>query len=774
MTVIRLFRFLALACVLAVPTVAASTLIVEVVDPTGAAVPAADVMLETPAGAVVDEAETDAEGRAALAAPRSGVYRARVLAPGFETLERRTSVTGAETVIQIRLELSTVSTTLEVEAPAIVASPAVVVPAAELDERPATDLVDNLRDTPGVNVLRRGGTNFEPVVFGLRETQVAMTVDATRAFAAGPGRMDSELSHVEPGHVEEVRVVNGPYALTQAAGALAAITVTTPDVPRPDDWRFGGRLSAGYGSNGSTRFGRTRVFGAGRTFGFSLRAAGNQGNDYIPGDERPAVPGDYENHQFGGKLRFNPIDGQELTLSGLYDEQTGVDFPGRLLRAEHFLMRQGDVAYYIRNLTPAIRSIRLNLYSSKKSHRMSNDGKPTAFDMPGRMPPFALRVDLPTESDTYGGAGSIEFEPQESWRVQTGFDFYLLRQDAQRFVSRRSDGSLIFSDAVWPDAEVNDQGLYAQTTKAWESGEVSAAVRFDFVQADAGRPTEFFLANTSGEVDRSETNVSFSLAGRRRIGDGLSVGGGFGRVVRTANALERYSDRFPSTKFQNAAEFLGAPDIRPEASYQGDLNLQYRTGAFSLQGGGFYRWIYDAISVAPDPSVPRRLPLSPPVAFRYVNADKAVFRGYYFGARYWLSRLLELRVRGSKTIADEIAEDVPLIGRNEPVLGIPPLEVTASARLYDPTGRIWAEYSARNAWDQRRVAASRLESRSPGFSVHAFRVGVTLPGESTLHAGVENLGDRYYFEHLNSLNPFQGARLPEPGRNFFASLTTRW
>ena len=43
-----------------------------------------------------------------------------------------------------------------------------------------------------------------------------------------------------------------------------------------------------------------------------------------------------------------------------------------------------------------------------------------------------------------------------------------------------------------------------------------------------------------------------------------------------------------------------------------------------------------------------------------------------------------------------------------------------------------------------------------------------------LHFGVENLGDKHYFEHLNSPNPFTRQRIPEPGRAVYLSLTTNW
>ena len=59
------------------------------------------------------------------------------------------------------------------------------------------DLVESLVTSPHVRLLRRRGTNSEPVVEGLYETQVVMDFDGTRTSAAGPARMDSDLSHID-------------------------------------------------------------------------------------------------------------------------------------------------------------------------------------------------------------------------------------------------------------------------------------------------------------------------------------------------------------------------------------------------------------------------------------------------------------------------------------------------------------------------------------------------------------------------------------------------
>ena len=111
---------------------------------------------------------------------------------------------------------------------------------------------------------------------------------------------------------------------------------------------------------------------------------------------------------------------------------------------------------------------------------------------------------------------------------------------------------------------------------------------------------------------------------------------------------------------------------------------------------------------------------------------------------------------------------------SQPVLGIAPLELDAAVRYVAPSRRVWAEFGTRNVWEQRRVSPARLETPSPGFTLHSFRVGVDLWRGASWHASVTNLGDKYYSEHLNSLDPFTRQRVPEMGRALTTSLAISW
>ena len=181
----------------------------------------------------------------------------------------------------VRLQLAPVAGVLDVVDEFDPLAP-VASDSAEPDRLARAGLVESLRATPHVHVLRRGGTNFEPVVQGLRETQLAMVVDGTRTFAAGPARMDSELSHVDPSSVADVEVVTGPYAPTEGAGAMAAILVNSEPVPARQDWQVGGRGGIGWRSNGAGRMANARVDAGNSRLGFSLRATGDLLDDCAP------------------------------------------------------------------------------------------------------------------------------------------------------------------------------------------------------------------------------------------------------------------------------------------------------------------------------------------------------------------------------------------------------------------------------------------------------------------------------------------------------------
>ncbi|MEM7051839.1 MAG: TonB-dependent receptor [Acidobacteriota bacterium] len=696
---------------------------------------------------------SDPQGHFRLAA--EGAERVRIRAAGYATLE--TPI--AEGIAELRLEPIRIEQRLEVTAAAPELSAALDLTAELLARSVGGDLAESLRGTPGLSAVRRGPLNLEPTVRGLQESQVAMFVDGTRTFAAGPARMDSDLSHVSLAAAEKVRVVKGPFALTWGSGALSAVRVDSADPGfGPLEWQ--GSAAVRWTENASASA-HGLVSRRGERSTFSLFAEGRQGDDYEDG-AGVTVPGDYESNT--ARLRFGWLLGDDTRLDyqGGYQEQRDIDYPGRLLDATFFYTRSHALSLHRERVGSGFSEIYGQLYVNRKDHRMNNDEKPTAQPMAGRIPPFALRVDLPTESNTTGGRFFVAGE-RGNWRLKVGADAYLAEQTARRRISRREPERLLFDDIVWPEAEIANQGIYGQAVRVWDRAEVSFGLRLDRVEAKAGEVSEFFRANTAGDLDQDESHLGVALSGRWRLADGWTVSAGFGRASRTATALERYSDRFPATKFQISAEFLGNPDLDPETSLELDLGSQWVVGRLLVEGEVFYREIDDYITVVADASVPKRLPLSPPTVFRYINGDSATFYGGELRLRQEVGEWVTWRASLASTRGDDDELD-------EPVLGIEPTSGTLALTLRHPSGRWWGDLSVRLVERQDRVAAARFEVETPGFTRLDLALGSRLGEALELEVGATNLTDEDYAEHLNARVPFTGERVTEPGRSLFARL----
>lgn len=707
---------------------------------------------------------TGSDGRYRIRGLAAGSYRVVVTAVNYSPRTVPVELRPGETT-EIRVELEP----RPYEAPRVVVralrpdlAPEVQADEQLVRESNPKDVGELMRKLPGVDAVRRGPLGLDPVIRGLRETEVGVYLDGTRLFPAGPARMDSALSHFDPGAMKNVEVVKGPYALTWGAGNLSAVRATTQQLPPSSAGALHGNLWVGGDSNTGTveTVGNFR----GRRGGTSYWGMGayRQGDDYDDGDGE-VVPADFLSREFRGKLGFEAGAAAYFTLGFGYQQQRDIDYPGRLLDAELFdaLHVMGDWRYD-GEPDERVRSVTVTAYANDVDHRMNNDEKPTARPAPGRMPPFPLEVIIDTGVNVVGGRAAVEQTAGDDWLLEAGGDVYRANRDAIRTISRRDLGVQLFRDIVWPDADITDAGLFFKAERPFEGVNVSGTVRFDRVKARAGTVSDFFAANTEGPLDRSENNLSAALSVAAPVNQHWVISGGVGSAVRTADASERYSDRFPASKAQTAAEFMGDPGIDPERSTQLDLWIDGRYSKVSVSTSVFFRRIGDYITLEPT-DLPRRLPLSPPTVFRYVNGE-ADFYGVEGSLAVFPVDMVGIRARAEYLRGED--------GRlDEPALGVAPASLDLSARYEDPADRFDVEAVAHRVGDQERVATSRGETPTDGYTTFDITGGVRPFQGIELRGGVINAADEFHVNHLNSKNPFTGRAIPEPGRVFFGKLS---
>ena len=116
--------------------------------------------------------------------------------------------------------------------------------------------------------------------------------------------------------------------------------------------------------------------------------------------------------------------------------------------------------------------------------------------------------------------------------------------------------------------------------------------------------------------------------------------------------------------------------------------------------------------------------------------------------------------------------------RGVPLPEIPAAELRLAGRWTLP-GRLpgWLELGARFVAAQERIDPDFGEDETPGYPVWHLRGQFGVARFLTLRAGVENLFDRDYWEHLtreaasNVPGLVPGQEIPQPGRFFTVALS---
>ena len=448
-----------------------------------------------------------------------------------------------------------------------------------------------------------------------------------------------------------------------------------------------------------------------------------------------------------------------FTLGGGYQYQGETDYPGRILDASFFKTWNVSGSYNYAPRGSTFQGLDVTAYYNTTEHEMNNDNKPTAIPNPPMRP--GLDIKLPTRIKVGGGRAAAEWE-SGAWIFEGGADLLVTNRKAVRTVSNRGTGMVMFEDLVWPDATQSDVGLFGRGSWAGSrTVRITGALRFDAVASRADTASDFFLQEVSTNLDQDEQTLSAAVSAGFDLSRNWALSVSAGSATRTADVLERYSDRFPTSKGQLPNEFVGNPDLSPERSNQGDLWVQASYPKVTAKGSVFARKVDNYITfVATD--LPKRLPLSPDVVYQYVNGD-ATFWGFdaLFGwnfAREWTAY-----VGGDYTWGQDDLLD-------EPAYGITPARGRLGVRYDMAADRFFGEGILHVVADQNRVASSRGESPTDGYVTADFRFGWRFAPQLLLRFGVVNIADEFFVNHLNSVNPFTGQQIPEPGREIYVNL----
>jgi len=113
----------------------------------------------------------------------------------------------------------------------------------EVRESPAKDMGEALKLVDGISSVRKGAIANDVVLRGFQRDNINVLVDGVRLHGACPSRMDPPSFHYDFAEIEQVKVVKGPYDLSNPGGLGGLIDAQTRNPGRG----FGGDASLSYG-----------------------------------------------------------------------------------------------------------------------------------------------------------------------------------------------------------------------------------------------------------------------------------------------------------------------------------------------------------------------------------------------------------------------------------------------------------------------------------------------------------------------------------------------
>lgn len=648
--------------------------------------------------------------------------------------------------------------------------PPLVVTAPHGPEAPAVrlppwaDAGQALRDLPGVEGIRMGGIGIDPVLRGQSGSRIQVVADGACPYGGCPNRMDPPTAYA-PAGAAVVSVEPGGATVRRPGAPAGAVSIDrpTPRFEAGQPWRAsaGGR----YASNGHVREAVADLAG-GLPAGFvRATASAASAGDYVDGGGNQVRSG-HETAKYGGTVGWTPSASTTLEASLDAVAERDVLFAGAGMDAPASDGLVGRIR--LRSGLPDGGRLVADLYRSEVDHRMDNYSlRPLAG--------MAMRA--PSTSDATGGRLMADLR-LGGVDLGLGGDAEDLRQSARRYAGMDVHDVDTLQSVLWPDARIARAGAWADAGFAigWRST-LTAGVRVDAVRSSVGAdrldpagaamsPDALYRAYYGhGADDRTEVLAG----GLLRLDRPWSGSGTFALAVSRTMRAADITERFIAANGSPAANrWVGNPGIGAEAHHQLQAMARWRDPAV-----GSWRaeaWI-DRVDdfIRRDRARGQDGLLRSDGATVYRNTE-AVLAGFALSGALEAGRWCRLDADASWTWGRDLDEHVPLAQ-------IPPLAGRIGATVRGPRGlssTLAMRWAARQtqADDDAATGSGVDAGETAAWAVLAWAADWRPVDGATVSAGIDNLLDRAYAEHLNKPSAFDTAvqRVAEPGRSFWIGV----
>ncbi|MFC3339234.1 TonB-dependent copper receptor [Paracandidimonas soli] len=626
-------------------------------------------------------------------------------------------------------------------------------PKAPRQPLPAHDGADFLKSIPGFSVIRKGGTDGDPVFRGFSGSRLGILLDGQEIYGGCGNRMDPPTAYVYPEQYDRVIVRKGPQSVLYGAGQSAGVVLFERDIRRFDVFGWKGNASATFGSFGrNDQMADVRV--GNPDFYVQAGATRADADDYKDGDGRK-VHSSYTRWSTNAAIGWTPDDNTRLELSAALSDGEAA-YGDRSMDGSKFRRENVSLAFDKQRISPLLEKVEARIYRNYVDHVMDNY---SLRDNPGGGM-MSFRAMNP-DRETVGGRAAVTLRLAEPLQVVTGFD---MKHDSHR--SRMGMGASAEAADGYRNLERKKNmafrqfGLFAEATyELSDEQRVIGGVRVDRHEAEDQR-------KTVGSMMMQRPNSLHGQKDKRTLTSGFArfesdFADGAGTYYAGVGHAQRFPDYWERMNRVDADGKDAILSVKPEKTTQLDIGMTWKRGDWMASLSGFYAHVDDQIL----------LDWRNASAVVARNVDARVMGGELdLGYRFhpkWQATASVAYVYGKNR-----SDDRPLAQQ-------PPLEVRLGLNYETgpySAGVLWRVVASQGRYDKGMGGiAGQDVGESAGFGVLSLNAGWKPRKNILLTAGVDNVFDKTYAEHLSRSGAEigvipQSTRLYESGRTVWMKM----
>lgn len=634
-----------------------------------------------------------------------------------------------------------------------------------------SDAATLLDGTPGVSFYTGGGVSSLPVINGLADDRLKITVDGMSITSACPNHMNPALSYMDPAAVSQVNVYAGIVPVSQGGdsiGGTIAVRSAPPSFAEPGEGvRTSGNLTGFYRSNGDVKGVSARAAVA--TESFRIGYVGNtvDAGNYKDGNGKEVVASRY-------KVRNNALNLAGQAGTGVFTLVVGwQDIPFQGYPNQSMDMTSNKSLSFNAGYNGVFDwgQLEARVFRQRVRHKMDVlDDKAKALGFSSingsYMPMDTRAVDL-----GYSIIATAHLNENQTARFGHEFHRYTLDDWWPPLV-----GSMMMEpNTFWnvKDGRRDRVALFAELDSRLDQKlSTQIGARVERVRMNTGRVQGYYSAADGSMYDNAvyqqdadafnardhkKTDVNWDLTASARYVDSERATYDFGlsRKTRSPNLHERYiwsneamMAGLMNNWFGDLNSYVGDINLKPEVAYTLKVSADWHDAErrdWQVKVVPFYTYIHDYINAAVNTSAnPYNMSmLAGRQSLKFVNQDATLYGIDVSGrkrlgqaAGEWATRASLSYVRAKADNDDDLYNIMPV-----------------NARLVlDHSLEAWSSsLETILVGSKNRVSSVRAEQKTAGYAIANFRTSYKLAKSIRLDAGVDNLFDRQYKLPLGGL-----------------------